>query len=74
MTTIANFKDPLLKREQFSISLRKKKKQAIIMSKRKRSEWGKTEGTSPIKGETDCSESKTESEDELFVIINSLMP
>jgi len=36
---LATFADPIKKREEFSISLRKKKKQEIIYSKRKRAEW-----------------------------------
>jgi hypothetical protein len=28
--TVANFKDPLLRREEFSISLRKRRKQELI--------------------------------------------
>ena len=36
---VASFADPLKKREEFSVSLRKKKKQEIIQSKRKRAEW-----------------------------------
>ncbi len=33
---IAHFADPIKKREEFSVSLRKKKKSELIMSKRKR--------------------------------------
>ena len=33
---LANFEDPMKKREEFSVSLRQKKKQEIINQKRKR--------------------------------------
>ena len=44
---LANFHDPLKKREEFSISLRKKKKQEIIKSKRKRAGWESFQMDSP---------------------------
>jgi hypothetical protein len=79
LINLANFGDPMKKREEFSVSLRKQRKSEIIMSKRKRKP---VQDESPVKDESanmrDDSSNRLEEFqrelEEMMVIVNSMIP
>jgi hypothetical protein len=71
----ASFADPLKKREEFSVSLRKKKKQEIIQSKRKRAEWNGGSAQFNTSPTLDQSVAVSDpSDDDVLKVLESLMP
>ena len=79
LINLANFGDPMKKREEFSVSLRKQRKSEIIMSKRKRKP---VQDESPVKDESanmrDDSSTRLEEFqrelEEMMAIVNSMIP